>query len=47
MAKKLEQIDCRNCKHSDKTKIGNGMIYCNKLKVYRAFGLRYCKTSTL
>ena len=43
MAKKTEQIDCRNCKYSDKTKNGNGMIYCNKLKAYRTLGLRYCK----
>ena len=43
MAKKTEQIDCRNCNHSDKSKIGDFMIWCNKLKVYRALGLRYCK----
>ena len=42
---KQDQIDCRKCKYSDKRKIGDHMILCKKLNVYRSFGLRYCKLS--
>ena len=43
MVKKEIQISCLNCKYSDKNKTGDFMIWCNKLKAYRALGLRYCK----
>lgn len=43
MDTKEKQIDYRKCNYLYKTRICNGMIWCNKLKAYRALGLRYCK----
>ena len=46
MAKQeTKSVDCRHCKLSDKSKVGDHMIFCKKLNVYRSFGLRYCKLS--
>lgn len=40
---KQEQIDCRKCKYSDKRKIGDHMIFCNKLELFRSWGIRNCQ----
>ena len=44
MAKQeTKSVDCRNCKLSDKSKVGDHMIFCNKLELFRSWGLRNCQ----
>ncbi len=37
-------VECINCKHSNKHKLGDHMIWCELKGVYRSYGLRICKT---
>ena len=44
MAKQeTKSVDCRNCKLSDKSKVGDHMIFCNKMELFRSWGLRNCQ----